>query len=129
MSGRYVVDTNIVIAFLNGDEEIAVSMEESDKMLLSVVVLGELLYGARRSTRYAENREKMMAFSERCYILEINGSVAEKYAGIRAALAEKGRPIPENDIWIAASCLSEDAILVSRDQHFEEIDALAYEVW
>ena len=129
MSGRYVVDTNIVIAFLNGDEEIAVSMEESDEMLLSVVALGELLYGARRSTRYTENREKVIAFSERCYILEINGSISEKYAGIRAALAEKGRPIPENDIWIAASCLSEDAILVSRDQHFEEIDALAYEVW
>ncbi|MFH1007842.1 MAG: type II toxin-antitoxin system VapC family toxin [Candidatus Latescibacterota bacterium] len=124
-----MVDTNIVIAFLNGDKEIAVSMEESDEMLLSVVVLGELLYGARRSARYMENKEKVMAFSERCYILEINGSVAENYAGIRAALAEKGRPIPENDIWIAASCLSEDAILVSRDQHFEKIDALAYEVW
>lgn len=129
MSGRYVVDTNVVIAFLNGDEEIAGYMEESDEILLSVMVLGELLYGACRSTRYAENREKVMAFSERCRILEIDGKVTEKYAEIRAALAEKGRPIPENDIWIAASCLSEDAILVSRDQHFEEIDDLDCEVW
>ena len=129
MSGKYMVDTNIVIAFLNGDKEIAAYMEKSDEILLSVIVLGELLYGACRSTRYTENREKVMIFSERCRLLEINGNAAGKYAEIRAAFARKGRPIPENDIWIAASCLSEDAILVSRDQHFVEIDDFDYEVW
>ncbi|HAA90566.1 MAG TPA: hypothetical protein DCE07_08400 [Peptococcaceae bacterium] len=45
--------------------------------------------------------------------------VAARYAALRQKLKKAGRPIPENDIWIAASCLELDAMLLSRDAHFD----------
>jgi tRNA(fMet)-specific endonuclease VapC len=60
----------------------------------------------------------------RCEILEIGSSIADYYGSIKASLAEKGTPIPENDIWIAACCFSIVAPLLSYDKHFKEIPQL-----
>jgi tRNA(fMet)-specific endonuclease VapC len=51
------------------------------------------------------------------------------YARVRVALKRKGRPIPENDIWIAAQALQHDLVLVTSDAHFKEIDDLKVEQW
>jgi tRNA(fMet)-specific endonuclease VapC len=60
----------------------------------------------------------------RCEIIEIDSSVADCNGSLRAFLAAKGTPIPENDIWIAACCLSIDAPLITNDKHFKEISRL-----
>ena len=129
MRGKYLLDTNVVIAFLNGDEGVAAKIEACGEIALPVIVLGELLYGVLRSSRHRENKRNVLAFASRCRVIWIDDTIAEQYAQIRARLARKGRPIPENDIWIAASALSEGATLVSEDQHFLEIDELACEAW
>lgn len=54
---------------------------------------------------------------------------AREYGVIKNALREKGRLIPENDIWIAAIARQHDLTLVTRDEHFKEIKHLKVEMW
>jgi tRNA(fMet)-specific endonuclease VapC len=54
---------------------------------------------------------------------------ARQYGLIRADLAQKGRPIPDNDVWIAAIAIEYNLVLVTRDTHFENIDKLSIERW
>jgi tRNA(fMet)-specific endonuclease VapC len=51
------------------------------------------------------------------------------YGNIKEQLRQMGRPIPENDIWIAAIALLFDSILVSRDEHFSTVQGLTVEFW
>ncbi len=49
---------------------------------------------------------------------------AEWFAEIKQNLRTKGKPIPINDVWIAAHAMEHGAALLSYDSHFEEIDGL-----
>ncbi len=49
MSGKYLLDTNIIIALFNGDKIIPHKLDEAELVCISVVVIGELLYGAKKS--------------------------------------------------------------------------------
>ena len=62
-------------------------------------------------------------------ILPVTPQAAERFAEIDAMLRRKGRPIPVNDVWVAAVALSEDAVLVTADAHFSHVDHLATENW
>ena len=56
-------------------------------------------------------------------------STARHYGKIRELLRAKGRPIPENDIWIAAHAQQYDLTLVSRDAHFSAVEGIRIEAW
>ena len=56
--------------------------------------------------------------------MTVSFTTADRYARIAASLRAKGRPIPANDIWIAAHALEAGADLVSYDRHFDQIDGL-----
>jgi tRNA(fMet)-specific endonuclease VapC len=62
-------------------------------------------------------------------ILPVTPQAAERFAEIDAMLRRKGRPIPVNDVWVAAVALSEDAVLVTADAHFSHVDLLPTENW
>jgi tRNA(fMet)-specific endonuclease VapC len=51
------------------------------------------------------------------------------YYQVRLNLKQKGKPIPENDIWIAAQCVDNQWTLVTNDAHFGHVDGLAVEYW
>ena len=95
---------------------------------MSVIVLGELLYGFRWGTRFEANMDRLQAFlrAPGTSVVAVGQSTAERYGRIAAALRAKGRPIPANDIWIAAHAMETDAELVSADAHFEQVDGLAW---
>ena len=67
---------------------------------------------------------KYRGFISNCTILNINSAIAEKYASIRKGLKDKGTPIPENDIWIAATCIVYEIPLATNDKHFSNIEGL-----
>ena len=77
--------------------------------------------GAKNSSRKKENEKKFNDFIQSCVILNSNSLVAEEYAQIRKGLKDKGKPIPENDIWIAAICKVNEIPLATRDKHFKNI--------
>ena len=118
------LDTNIVIAILNNEIRIEKKFPAVKNFFLPITVCGELLFGARNSARKKENEEGCWNFIRQTNILNNNLLVAEEYAFIRKELKDSGRPIPENDIWIAAACRANQIPLCSRDKHFRFIDNL-----
>ena len=129
MSGRLLLDTNIVIALLNGDGTIPPRLNAAEMVGISVTVIGELLYGAKKSHHVQDNINKIKRFVHRCSIYSVNEDTAEFYSTIKAELTKKGNPIPENDIWIAATARQNDLTLVTGDGHFDKVQHLNREQW
>jgi tRNA(fMet)-specific endonuclease VapC len=124
MVNRIALDTNTVIAFLNGDEEISKVLSSFDKLYLPVTVCGELMFGAINSRLAEKNVSRYRELINSCEILNIERLVADQYAMVRLDLKMKGKPIPENDIWIAAACLTNDIPLFTFDKHFQHVKDL-----
>lgn len=90
-----------------------------------MIVVGELVYGALNSKHVEQNLERHKRLIHRSRILEISESTALTYAKARMGLKKKGKPIPENDLWIASVCIENKIPLFSNDAHFEDIERLA----
>ncbi|OQY04621.1 MAG: hypothetical protein B6I20_02685 [Bacteroidetes bacterium 4572_117] len=116
------LDTNVAVGFLRGIKDIEKKVLNFDAIYLPVIVCGELLFGAVNATKKEENLIKTRKFINNCKILSINYLISEQYANIRADLKSIGKPIPENDIWIAAVCSINNIPLFSHDKHFKNIN-------
>ena len=94
----------------------------------SAIVVGELLAGFRRGSRFEQNVADLRAILDSPYVFFVPvGSVtADRYARIVASLRAKGRPIPTNDVWIAAHAMETGADLVSADRHFKHVDGIVW---
>jgi tRNA(fMet)-specific endonuclease VapC len=114
------------MALMAGDERIADVLRAADAVLLSPVVIGELHDGFLGGTWNARNREILEAFRQkpRTITVPILDETADWFAEIKRMLRRKGKPIPINDVWIAASCLEHGARLVSLDTHFSHVEGL-----
>ncbi len=130
MSGKnYFLDTNIVVPFLNGEGAILNNIRKMDVIHIPVIVLGELYYGAKKSSRFHGNIEKIKAFVSQCEIYPVDEAIVENYGEIKLILANQGTPIPENDIWIAAIVKEYNLPIVTRDKHFKHISAIEVIEW
>lgn len=125
---KILLDTNAYSALRRGDERVAEHVRRSEEVLLSAVVAGELLFGFRNGSRYEENASGLKAFLEdsNVRLLPITWDTADFFGRISAALRKKGRPIPTNDIWIAAHAMEAGADLLSSDSHFSHIENLSW---
>jgi len=124
MPRRICIDTNIAIDLLNGNVRVLKFLDAYENLILPITVIGELRFGAYRSAKQSDNLVKIDALEMRCEVLQTDSSIADCYGSIKAFLADKGTPIPENDIWIAACCISIDAPLLTNDSHFKAIPHL-----
>jgi tRNA(fMet)-specific endonuclease VapC len=129
MNGRYLLDTNIIVAFFAGDGRVKKGFDEADEVFLPGVAIGELCYGARKSGRPQENLARVDELVLTNVVLASDVETARRYGEIKNALRIKGRPLPENDIWIAALARPHDLTLVTRDTHFEQIDGMDLALW
>ena len=103
---------------------IAQKLESFTEVYLSPIVLAELYFGAYRSDNPQKHLNKIVIVIRDSKLLAINGITSELFVKIKLALFSKGKPIPENDIWIAASALQYDLPLFTSDKHFDEIENL-----
>ena len=126
MIGRIVIDTNVYAAFKMNDPRVTGRLRTAEQIALSPVVMAELLAGFRGGDRESDDRSALQQFlaSPRVVLLSIDRDTAEHYAAAYTALRRKGKPIPTNDLWIAASALQHGMGLCSLDGHFAEIDGL-----
>ena len=122
--GKLALDTNAVIAYREGISDVCSHVDKADVIILPVIVVGELLYGALNSTKIKNNEKFVHKFIEYSLVMQIDESVAIRYARVRFDLKRQGNPIPENDIWIAAACLVLDVPLLSQDDHFTHVPGL-----
>jgi tRNA(fMet)-specific endonuclease VapC len=129
MSGEIALDTSVAIRFLNGDKAITTKVLAVPEIVLPIVVVGELLFGAENSTRPLQNLPRYLEFISVCLVMPLGRETATSYARTRFALKRKGRPIPMNDVWIAAQCLEHGWVLVTDDTDFDYVDNLALEKW
>ncbi len=130
MTGNKVLlDTNIISALLKGDVSVADKIDLSEQVYIAAIVVGELHYGAQYSTRVIKNIENIDRLTARYEVLEVDANTAATYGKLKAALRKKGTPIPENDIWIAAIAQQHSLMLITRDQHFKEIETITIENW
>ncbi len=128
-NGKLAVDTNAVIAYREGLKPVCKLIDESNILFLPVIVLGELLYGAKNSAKQLENEEAINILIDNSILVPIDEAIAIRYAKVRLKLKKAGSPIPENDIWVAATCLDLDVPLLSKDGHFENIPDLEVINW
>src|SRR5687767_13577882 len=114
---RRLLDTNAYVALKRDHEVVARLVRESTKLLLSVVVIGELLFGFRNGSRYDRNLRELNEFlnHDRVEVLPITRTTADRFGRIAAALRKRGTPIPSNDIWIAAHTVESGGELVTFD--------------
>ena len=129
MNGKYLLDTNIIIALFAQEESVQKRLSESEDVFVSSIVLGELYYGAEKSTHVKSNIQRIDDFTSEANIIKCDQETSRHYGRIKNRLREKGSPIPENDIWIAAQVVQHQLILVTRDDHFKEVETISLESW
>ena len=125
---RVLLDSNAYSNLKRGHHRIVEIVRASEAILLPHVVIGELLFGFRNGSRSDRNTRELHAFLDNPYVstAAMSLTTADRYARIAATLRAKGRPIPSNDIWIAAHAMETGADLVSYDRHFDQVDGLAW---
>ena len=113
---------------MRGGRQVVEIVREAEEVLLSAIVVGELLYGFRRGSRFDRNLSDLQSFRDNPYVsfLPVSLTTADRYSRIAASLRAKGRPIPTNDVWIAAHAMETGADLLSADRHFEAVDGIAW---
>ncbi len=129
MPGKFILDTNIIIALFGKQEQVVAKVLRASEIIVPAIVLGELYYGARKSARTEENLERLDKFALNAGILAVDMDTAKEYGQIKNELRANGTPIPENDIWIAALSRQHGIPLVSRDEHFNKVADLDLVAW
>ena len=121
---KYFLDSNIIIDLFHGNKEIGTFITQKKAIAVPVVVLGELLFGTENSLNPNKHLNQVNDFLLDFNIINIDQDTAKKYSEIKAKLKKAGKPIPDNDIWIAALSLQYDFTLVTNDAHFKNINLL-----
>jgi tRNA(fMet)-specific endonuclease VapC len=122
---KLLLDTNIIIELFKGDLQIPALLDKQENVYVPAIVLGELYLGAYRSANVQKKLLEIKNFLPRCIVLDTNNTTAENYGIIKTALLNKGKPIPENDIWIAATAVQYQLPLYTNDGHFEEVEGIS----
>lgn len=129
MSGKFLLDTNIIIAIFKNDAKVIQRLRSAVEVFIPTVAIGELFYGAQHSPNVQKNLAEVQTFAAHSNVLPCDLLTAEMYGQVKNELKRKGNPIPENDIWIAAIAQQHGLTLVSRDQHFLQVSELLIEAW
>jgi tRNA(fMet)-specific endonuclease VapC len=120
------LDTSGYALFDAGFAPAVEQMERATQLAIPTIALGELLSGFRKGSRMRQNIARLEEFVETFDVqwLEVTPAVAERYAQIHDHLRRRGKPLPTNDLWIAACCLAADAALLTSDPHFQRVEHL-----
>jgi tRNA(fMet)-specific endonuclease VapC len=129
MNGNVLLDTNIVIAFFAQDPTVLREMQAASQFFIPTIVLGELYFGAEKSNQAAQNIKRIDELAKSTAILGCNVETARQYGELKNQLRQRGRPLPENDVWIAALALQHNLTLITRDAHFQHVESLSLTPW
>lgn len=123
---KIAFDTNAYSRLLNGERYLQQILEEASIVYISVIVIGELLFGFKGGNKEKQNKKLLDEFLHNSAVQTINvtAETADIYADVKGTIKTKGKPIPTNDIWIAAHTIEYGAKLVTFDKHFYEIPGL-----
>jgi len=98
-------------------------------VFIPAIVVGELFFGAAKSGRPFQNAANVERFAADRSIIPCDLGVARERGRLKQHLKQKGRPLPENDVWIAATAKRHGMVRVTRDRHFQEVEDLDIVDW
>ena len=124
---KLLLDTSAYSGFRSGVPSVVEKISGSDSVLISPVMLGELMYGFRKGTKFEQNMRMLRRFLDHdaVEIAPLGEVTADRYSRIVMQLKKDGNPIPINDVWIAAQAMEHGAELLTSDRHFEQVAGLA----
>jgi tRNA(fMet)-specific endonuclease VapC len=123
---RILIDTNVYAAFKKNVTDAVTTFKTVEYIGVNIVVIGELLSGFMGGSKEVKNRKELDQFldSPRVNLIQLDEETAEFYARVYWDLKRKGKPVPTNDIWVAASAMRHGLALFTYDAHFDDIDGL-----
>ena len=124
-----ILDTGALSAVADGDTSAMALVAGADRVALPVIVLGEYRLGIAQSRHRAGYETWLRQWIAAVTVLDIDDGTTHSYSTIALELKRKGKPIPTNDLWIAALCRQHSLPLVSRDQHFDFVPGLRRLNW
>jgi predicted nucleic acid-binding protein len=121
-----LLDTSAYSKLRLGRAAVIDRLVEASTIFVPVLVLGELAAGFRRGRRFNDNMVRLDEFLAEpdVHVVPIDRPIADLYGQLVASLRERGRPIPTNDIWIAACAMVHRAQLLTYDGDFEHVEDL-----
>jgi predicted nucleic acid-binding protein len=124
-----ILDTNALSAAADREPAALEVVASAERLAVPVIVLGEYRLGIAQSRRRTEYENWLREWIGTVTVLDINEQTAHHYAAIGMELKRSGKPIPANDLWIAALCRQHSLPLISRDRHFELVKGLKRVDW
>ncbi|PIV08016.1 PIN domain nuclease [Candidatus Roizmanbacteria bacterium CG_4_10_14_3_um_filter_39_13] len=122
----YLVDSDVLINFLKGEEQAVRAIKElqSELLYISIISVGEILEGLLET----KNKKKLVQFNDllkTVVVINVDLPIIKKFASMRKSLREKGLLIDNFDLLIASSCLVHDLVIVTGNiSHFKRITGL-----
>lgn len=124
-----IFDTNAISAAAEGNTGIMRILAEAREVTLPVIAIGEYRYGISQSRHRARYRRWLDGLVADCKVLDIIEQTTHHYAAITIELRRAGKPIPTNDLWIAALCRQHQLPLLSQDKHFDVVAGIQRVGW
>ena len=124
-----ILDTNALSAYLDNTPEAVDIVANARQLAIPVIVAGEFCFGIAQSRHRELYERSLQRMLDRCIVLEIGIETARHYVAIRLELKAAGKPIPANDLWIAALCRQHSLPIMSRDAHFDFVGGLRRQSW
>ena len=124
-----ILDTNALSAAAEEDPGVIGILAAIEQLVLPVVVIGEYRYGIAQSRHKARYRRWLDGLIADCTVVDIEEQTTHHYADINLELRRARRPIPTNDLWIAALCRQHGLPLLSRDRHFDFVARIRRVDW
>lgn len=124
-----ILDTNALSAVADGEASAVELVAGADRIAVPVIVLGEYRMGIAQSRYRASYESWLREWIAAVFVLDINEKTTQSYASIGLELKKKGKPIPANDLWIAALCRQHSLPLLSRHRHFDFVSDLQRHDW
>ena len=124
-----ILDTNALSAAAGGNPGVVGILAGVQQLALPVVVIGEYRYSIALSRHRARYRRWLDSLIPDCTVLDVTAQTTHHYAAIGLELRQAGKPIPANDLWIAALCRQHGLPLLSRDRHFDVVSGIQRLDW
>jgi tRNA(fMet)-specific endonuclease VapC len=127
---KRLLDTNAYVELKRGGSGVADLVRSAEQVYVSIVVMGELIFGFHDGGKLDQNMAELDAFLSHPFVSVqyLTRATADRFGRVATALKRARKPIPTNDIWIAAHAMELGAELVTFDGHFEWVPGLVVRI-
>lgn len=123
----FILDTDVLIEIENKNEDIILKINSFrsapyEEISISIFTYAEYYFGAGEKSE--GNKKKVRQRLQMYNLLNTSSRTAEIFCDLLHTLLEKGKPIPQFDIFIAAGAIEHGLTLITKDHHFRQLEGL-----